>query len=86
MKTTRFSEVVAQCGRPEVYLLFDPNDAEFRAALKGHRVMTVVEERSATAYGAVGYDADRHGQLLLFPKSLKLFEGARIVGISGWPV
>ena len=37
---------------------------------------------SGTEYGTVGYDKKRHGQLLLFPKSLKAFADARIIGVK----
>lgn len=82
MKTTRFSSVVDACGRPEIYLLFDRNDPAFVRALKAGRVMTVSSQGSSTAQGVVGFDEKTHGQILLFPKSLKKFEATRIVGIK----
>ena len=84
MKTVRFGSVVETSGRPEVYLLLvDPKkDPEFQKALKADRVMTVHHAPGKTDFGAVGYDPDSRGQLLLFPRSLKKFAGARIVGLD----
>jgi hypothetical protein len=63
-------------------VLFDADDAEFKAALRHHRVMTVVEERASAPTGMIGYESALRGQLLLFPKSLQPFAGARVVGIK----
>ncbi len=82
MKTVRFTSVVEQCGRPEVYLLFDANDAVFKKALEQQRVMTIEEQGSGPVQAQVGYDPTRRGQILLFPRSLKKFAGARLVGIK----
>jgi hypothetical protein len=82
MKSVRFSQVVATSGRPEVFLLFDPDDADFKAALRQHRLMTVVEKRASAPTGLIGYEPSQHGQLLIFPKSLQPFAGTRVVGIK----
>lgn len=82
MKTVRFSQVVEAAGRPEIYLLFAEDDPEFEKALKQDRIMTLVERGSSPPFGLVGREAGQHGQLLLFPKSLKKFADARIVGIK----
>ena len=85
MKTARFSSVVQKSGRPEIHLLLvDPKkDSTFQRALKDHRVMTVHQQNvgSAADYGAVGFEPGP-GQILIFPKSLRRFEGRRIVGID----
>src|ERR1700727_1194309 len=84
MKSVRFSKVVEKSGRPEVYLLMSETDPEFHKALEADKIMSLSNEShgSGTEYGTVGYDKKRHGQLLLFPKSLKSFAGAKIVGIK----
>ena len=86
MKTVRFSDIVKRSGQPESYTLWvAPNkDAEFRRALKAHRVMTVHQETVGTKsdYGTVGFTGDKSASLLIFPKSLTSFEGKRVVGIK----
>jgi hypothetical protein len=84
MKTVRFSKVVEKSGKPEVYLLMSETDPDFHKALEAGRVMSLSGEAhgSGTDYGTVGYDKKRRGQLLLFPKSLKAFADAKIIGIK----
>jgi hypothetical protein len=82
VKTVRFSQVVETAGKPEVYLLFAEDDPEFEKALKQDRIITLVERGSSPPFGLVGREAGQHGQLLLFPRPLKKFAGARIVGIK----
>jgi hypothetical protein len=87
MKTARFAEVVEKAGQPTPYALWQPpaRDAVFQKALKAHRVMTVHHETVGNArdYGTVGYNTkDKQALLFLFPKSVKRFEGQRIVGIK----
>ena len=59
-------------------------DPDFHKALEAGKIMSLSDEShgSGTEYGTVGYDKKRHGQLLLFPKSLKSFADARIIGIK----
>jgi hypothetical protein len=84
VKTVRFASVVDKAGHPEPYTLWtDPKeDPHFQAALKAIRVLTVHQENvgAKADYGEVGFK--KGGSLLLFPKSLKRFEGARIIGIK----
>ena len=84
MKSVRFSKVVEKSGKPEVYLLMSETDPDFHKALEAGKIMSLSDEShgSGTEYGTVGYDKKRHGQLLIFPKSLKSFSNARIVGIK----
>jgi hypothetical protein len=86
MKTVRFTSVVEESGRPEVYLLLvDPKkDPEFQQALKADRLMTLHHAPAGgkTDFGEVGYDPGVHGQVLVFPRSLKKFSGARVIGID----
>ncbi len=87
-KTVRFTQVVKRSGEPQVHTLWvaPDKDAKLQRAEKAHRVMTIhASERGGKAHvGAIGFDpkADYPGQFLIFPKSLKPFAGARVVGIK----
>jgi hypothetical protein len=84
VKTTRFTVVVEKCGRPEVYTLWQKpkTDRRFQSLLKNNRVMTVRPTESGTDFGEVGFHQKSGARYLAFPKSLKRFEGQRIVGID----
>jgi hypothetical protein len=84
VKTARFSVVVEKCGRPEVYTLWQKPKADrhFQSLLKNNRVMTVRPTESGTDFGEVGFQQKPGARFLAFPKSLKRFEGQRIVGID----
>jgi hypothetical protein len=84
MKTVRFTQVVGQSGPPQVYLLFsDPEkDPDFQKALKADRLMTIQHAAGKTDFGTVGYDPEVRGEILIFPRTLKPFADARIVGID----
>jgi hypothetical protein len=85
-RTVRFARVVATSGQPEAYTLWaaPEKDRALQAALKQHRVMTVHQENAGSKadYGQVGFDPKNHGSILLFPKSLKPFEGQKIIGVK----
>src|SRR4051812_1779897 len=85
VKTVRFSQVVEKSGRPEPYTLWlDPkSDVGFQRALREHRVMSVHQENvgGKADYGEIGFTGT-HGELLIFPKSLKTFAGKRVVGVK----
>jgi len=84
MKTVRFSKVVERSSKPEVYLLLTKDDPVFKRALKASRIMTVLSKKIGPKmeYGLVGYNDKQRGQILMFPKSLKTFEGMKVVGIK----
>jgi hypothetical protein len=84
MKTMRFASVVAQAGKPDVHLsLVDPTkDATLQKALKAHRVMTIHQSRGSTDYGTIGYEKTPTSQILIFPKSLRKYAEAKIVGVK----
>ena len=86
MATARFSEVVKRCGEPESHLLLiEPSkDRELQAAIKAKRVMTVFQDTvgSKADRGAVGFEPGPARQFLIFPKSLRDYEGKDIVGIK----
>jgi hypothetical protein len=87
-QTVRFTRVVERSGRPHVHTLWLPpeKDPEFKRARETHRLMTLeqIPGGGKADFGVVGYDA-KHGaagQFLIFPKSLKRFEDARVIGVK----
>jgi len=86
MGTARFADVVEQCGEPESHLiLIEPaKDRELQAAIKAKRVMTVFQDTvgSKADRGVVGFELGPARQFLIFPKSLRAFEGKQIIGIK----
>jgi hypothetical protein len=84
VKTTRFTAIVEKAGQPEVYTLWQKpkTDRHFQSLLKNNRVMTIRPTESGTDFGEVGFLQKPGARFLAFPKSLKRFEGHRIVGID----
>lgn len=87
MKSVRFSEVVEHSGRPQVHALWiaPEEDPEFQRVRKADRVMTIEPRGHGKAdCGVVGFDANRQrgSQILVFPKSLKRYDGREVVGIK----
>jgi len=84
VKTARFALVVEKCGRPEVYTLWQKpkTDRHLQSLIKNCRLLTVHRGVSATEFGVVGFTSRKAAIHLMFPKSLKRFEGKRIVGIK----
>ena len=84
VKNARFAVVVEKCGRPEVYTLWQKpkTDRHFQSLLKNNRVMTVRSTDSGRDFGEIGFHQKSGARFLAFPKSLKRFEGERIVGID----
>lgn len=84
VKTSRLREVVEKCGTPEVYTLWQKpkTDRHFQSLLKNNRVMTIKPSEARTDFGVVGFREEKAARYLAFPKSLKRFEGERIVGID----
>ena len=83
-KTARFSHVVDKCGKPEVYTLWQKPSADrhLQAEIKKNRVMTILKSESGTDFGIVAFKESTDARYLIFPKSLKRFEGKRIIGID----
>jgi hypothetical protein len=83
-KTARFDEIIEKCGAPEVYTLWQEpkSDRHFQILLKNNRVMTIQQSDAGTDFGVVGFVKRKGTRYLVFPKSLKRFEGDRIVGIK----
>ena len=83
-KTVRFDQIIEKCGAPEVYTLWQEpkSDHHFQMLLKNNRVMTIQQTNAGTDFGVVGFVKRKGARYLVFPKSLKRFEGDRIVGIK----
>ena len=84
VKTSRFRAVIEKCGKPELYTLWQKpqTDRHFQSLLKNNRVMTIRPSETGTDFGVVGFYKGKAARYLAFPKSLKRFEGERIVGID----
>ena len=83
-KTVRFSQVVENCGKPQVYTLWQkpPGDRHLQAQIKNNRVMTILKSENGTDFGIVGFKESREARYLIFPRSLKRFANKRIIGID----
>ena len=84
VKTARFAQVVEKAGKPEVYTLWQKpaQDRHLQSEIKNNRVMTIKHSESGSEFGVVGFHKEKNARYLAFPKSLKRFEGQRIVGID----
>ena len=84
IKTTRFSQIIEKCGKPQVYTLWQKpsTDRHLQAQIKKTRVMTILKSDSGTDLGIVGFKESREARYLVFPKSLKRFAEKRIIGID----
>jgi hypothetical protein len=84
IKTTRFSQIIEKCGKPQVYTLWQKPSADrhLQAQIKKSRVMTILQSDSGTDFGIVGLKESREARYLVFPKSLKRFAEKRIIGID----
>jgi hypothetical protein len=83
-KTVRFSQIVEECGQPNVYTLWEKPvaDRRFQAQLKNNRVMTIQKSESGTDFGIIGFKERKGARYLVFPKSLKQFADKRVIGID----
>ena len=83
-KTIRFSQIVEECGQPNIYTLWQKPaaDRRFQAQLKNNRVMTVQKSESGTDFGIIGFKKRKGGRYLVSPKSLKRFVDKRVIGID----
>jgi hypothetical protein len=84
VKTARLTQVVEDCGKPQVYTLWQKpsTDRHLQSQLKNNRVMTILNSESGTDFGVVSLKKSKEGRYLIFPKSLKRFTDKRIVGID----
>jgi hypothetical protein len=83
-KTVRFSQIVEECGQPNVYTLWEKAaaDRRFQPQLKNNRVMTIQKSESGTDFGIIGFKERKGARYLVFPKSLKQFADKRVIGID----
>jgi len=83
-KTARFSQVIEDCGKPQVYTLWlKPSaDRQLQAQIKKNSVVTIIKSESGTDFGIVGFKESREARYLIFSKSLKRFAEKRIIGID----
>jgi hypothetical protein len=84
VKTARFSQIIENCGKPQVYTLWQKPSADrhLQAQIKKTRVMTILRSESGTDFGMVGFKESREARYLIFQKSLKRFAEKRIIGID----
>jgi hypothetical protein len=84
IKTSRFSQIVEMCGKPQVYTVWQKPSADhhLQAQIKKTRVMTILKSESGTDFGIVGFKESKEARYLIFPKSVKRFAEKRIVGID----
>ena len=84
VKTARFTQVVEDCGKPQVYTLWQKPfaDRHFQSQLKNNRVMTILKSSGGTDFGIIGLKESREARYLIFSKSLKRLTEKRIVGID----
>ena len=83
-KTARFSQVIENCGKPQVYTLWQRPSADrhLSVQIKRNRVMTILKSESGTDFGIVGLKESKEARYLIFPKSLTRFADKRIIGID----
>jgi hypothetical protein len=83
-KQERFTDIVEQCGKPEVYTLWlkPKADRHFQSLLRNNRVMTILQTDSGTDFGLVGFREGTAARYLVFPKSLKRHIDRRVVGVN----
>jgi hypothetical protein len=83
-KTARFSQVIEDCGDPQVYTLWQKPSADrhLQSQIKNNRVMTILKSESGSDFGIVGFKESKEARYLIFPKSGKRFAEKRIVGID----
>ncbi len=84
-KTVRFKALVAQSGPPEPIVLWvaPEKDAHFQHLLQQKRVLSVHQQHGAKKdYGEVGFIREPGVNYFVFPKTLRAFEGRRVIGID----
>ena len=84
VKTARFGEVVEHCGKPQSYTLWrkPSEDARLKKLLAQNHIMTIHHQNGGADFGDVGLHEQKGATYLAFPKSLRPFQGKRIVGIK----
>ena len=84
VKTVRLADVVAKCGAPQSYTLWQKPraDKQLQTLRKNHRIMTIQQSDSGTDFGVTEFCERKGARYLAFPKSLKPFAEMRVVGIN----
>jgi hypothetical protein len=84
IKTARFSQIIENCGKPQVYTLWEKPSADrhLQSQIKRTRLMTILKSASGTDFGIVGFKESKEARYLIFSKSLKRFAEKRIIGID----
>ena len=84
IKTARFSQIIENCGKPQVYTVWQKPSADrhLQSQIKRTRLMTILQSESGTDFGIVGFKESREARYLIFPKSLKRSVEKRIIGID----
>ena len=84
VKTVHFTDVVAACGAPEVYTLWQKPaaDRHLQSLKKNHRLMTILQSDAGTDFGVAEFCERKGATYLAFPKSLKRFQEKRIIGVN----
>ena len=84
IKTARLSQVVENCGKPQVYTPWQKpsGDRHLQAQIRNNRVMTILRSESRTDFGIIGFKESREARYLIFRRSLKRFADKRIIGID----
>ena len=83
-KTVRFSIVIENCGKPQVYVLWQKPSADrhLQAQIKKNRVMTILKGESGTDFGIASFKESKDARYLIFPKPPRPFADKRIIGID----
>ena len=73
IKTSRFSQIIEMCGKPQVYTVWQKPSADhhLQAQIKKTRVMTILKSESGIDFGIVGFKESKEARYLIFPKSAK---------------
>jgi hypothetical protein len=84
VRTARFAALVERCGQPETYTLWrtPEDDLRLKKLIASHHIMTVRQANGGAAFGEIGFHPEKGATYLVFPKSLRRFEGQRIVGMK----
>ena len=85
-KTVRFDALVKQAGQPEQATLWSKpeHDREFMAAVKAHRIVTVVQHNVGTKkdFGLVGFFPKEKATFFVFPKAIDEETKTKVVSIK----
>ena len=83
-KKLRFGDLVRNSGRPQIVTLWTQpeENRDLTKAIKGNRVLTVIQEPGKRDYGVIGFKKRPGTSFLIFPQALPKEPAARVVGIN----